>query len=419
MGHRVSTPKTTTIIAAAFVVNVSICCNGFVFSADPSKLSTLPGRHLAATSSTSLVENAELSSYVVLKARGKVLPERNSEIFSAGRSKRVKLLRKRRERNTKLSEKSQKTMSELNDERGETFIGLLPSIVTEPPSPNQTKKVRRVSLFEDNPELVPNPNSFTAEELRQWACATDVHTLRLMFGTNRNKFWGDLDNETTRRLYHYLLPRALISLYQKGLTPHELAPLAYEARCAAKQYARERCNMYGRIFSIVYDGIRHLKKYGSWSSKGLSWDELWLKYEEQVIQEIWDAWRDSQGPSPATYSDMEITSRICLKILEKSCTTNTSVDKLFLKNGDSKNHDGNNGDAVINTSQELLEMASKFEQEVHELLSRSRRITSREIFFLRLLVTSKRKLLMLQQQYILNANRRSRRLLMARRKARN
>ena len=130
-----------------------------------------------------------------------------------------------------------------------------------------------------------------------WAAKyTSVSSLRTTFGTNKNKIFGDFDPFTTRRLYHTLLPRALLEL--RGLrdmmldgtvklsssskddddrttTPlssstttnnsnnkhnddttninnnnnadliikqelKELAPLAYQARVAAKKYARER-----------------------------------------------------------------------------------------------------------------------------------------------------------------------------------
>ena len=50
--------------------------------------------------------------------------------------------------------------------------------------------------------------------------------------------FGDLSLDQTRRLYKTLLPRSLLGLYKMGvLTPKELAPLAYNARIAAKEYS--------------------------------------------------------------------------------------------------------------------------------------------------------------------------------------
>ena len=47
----------------------------------------------------------------------------------------------------------------------------------------------------------------------------------------------------TRALYHTLLPRSLLALSELDiLDPFDLAPLAYQARIAAKEYARSRCN---------------------------------------------------------------------------------------------------------------------------------------------------------------------------------
>ena len=47
----------------------------------------------------------------------------------------------------------------------------------------------------------------------------------------------------TRALYHTLLPRSLLALSELDiLDPFDLAPLAYQARIAAKEYARSRCS---------------------------------------------------------------------------------------------------------------------------------------------------------------------------------
>jgi len=176
---------------------------------------------------------------------------------------------------------------------------------------------RKSPLTEKNEEEVPPAKQISSEKF-----PTDVNALRNLFGLNRNSLWGDLDSPTSRRLYQALLPRTLLRLHREGLAAEELAPLAYEVRVAAKVYARERCRVPGRILAVAYDGFRHLWKYGFWSSKGLSWLELWDKYEMQIKEEV------SEIDPSATQEDF--TVKICLRILERSCVTNAGVDWLLL-----------------------------------------------------------------------------------------
>lgn len=208
------------------------------------------------------------------------------------------------------------------------------------------------SPFSENGELILDDDEYERRKM-EWARRyTDVRTLRETFGTNQNRLWGDLDAETTRRLYHTLLPVALVGLYDMGLMrPNELAPLAYEARNAAKKYARERCVVPGRVFSMAYDGFRSLRDYGKWNSQGMSWEQIWDKYEQQIIDEF-----DFQD-----HEEDELTKQICLRILERSCTTNEIVDRLFIRDDD---------DAKLETEArlEMTVISAKLERDVHELL---------------------------------------------------
>lgn len=105
-----------------------------------------------------------------------------------------------------------------------------------------------------------------------------ISTLRRIFGTNKNRLWGDLDNKETRRLYHELLPKALLMVErEKGLTLEERAILASTARTAAKSYARSRCNLPGRLTATLYDGFRHYREFGYFSWSGMNWEEVWAK----------------------------------------------------------------------------------------------------------------------------------------------
>jgi len=245
-----------------------------------------------------------------------------------------------------------------------------------------------------------------------WAAKyTSVKRLRKSFGSNKNRLWGDFDPTSTRRLYHTLLPRALLEL--KGLRDgllstkddvegknvtvegeedrrkvksknrlpwsskddesnniddseennylqqelKELAPLAYQARLAAKKYARERSRLPGRIGSMLYDGYRSWRRYGKWKSTGMTWEQVWNKYEDQVLQEAMGelengAAVDDEAKNTIFNSstseekiegvansvtrgedidDEELTARICLRILERSVVTNGAIDRLFLK----------------------------------------------------------------------------------------
>ena len=122
---------------------------------------------------------------------------------------------------------------------------------------------------------------------QEWAARyTTLNGLRETFGSNRNKLWGDLDPTTTRRLYKSLLPTALCELVlDLGVRPEELAPLAYEARKAAKLYARERCHVPARVAASLYDGFRQFKRYGKFQPSGMSYDQVWDKYRRITYME--------------------------------------------------------------------------------------------------------------------------------------
>jgi hypothetical protein len=156
---------------------------------------------------------------------------------------------------------------------------------------------------------------------QEWAATyTSVDALRETFGGNQNTMWGDLDATTARRLYKTLLPRALMELYRLGVHPEDLAPLAYQARVAAKNYARERSIVPTRLLAMTYDGIRQWKRYGKFQVKGMTYDQVWNKYKQLIHEE-----------EEGDLDERDVTAKICLKILERSCETNAHVDRLFLR----------------------------------------------------------------------------------------
>lgn len=131
-----------------------------------------------------------------------------------------------------------------------------------------------------------------------------VDLLREAYG-HRRSFWGDLSPAETRRFYHELLPvsirlealaasgelavngkerplgggtsggglAAVVGAGAEGgqwdcvfgavETLEQLARLASMSRHSARLYSRERSELPVRVASHLYDGLRHLKRYGS------------------------------------------------------------------------------------------------------------------------------------------------------------
>eukprot|EP00978_Attheya_sp_CCMP212_P013261 scaffold33355_cov36-Attheya_sp.AAC.10 len=201
-----------------------------------------------------------------------------------------------------------------------------------PMSPTATDILSR-SLFCMWSERVVAEDSLMDEQhlkrLEGWATKyTNVETLRSEFGSTKNKLWGgNLDPISSRKLYHVLLPRALLGLHELGVTDLEdLAPLAYEARVAAKQYARERCAIPGHLGAMLFDGWRQWKRsYGKFNPHSMSSDQLWAEYETQLLQD----YDDFHEHDVDDMDDERLTRDICLKILERPCITNDNIDRLF------------------------------------------------------------------------------------------
>ena len=222
------------------------------------------------------------------------------------------------------------------------------------------------------------PNAYQQRK-EEWARRyTDVNALRATFGKNQNTVWGDLDPATTRRLYKTLLPRALLELYNLGVQPEDLAPLAFRARVAAKLYARERSELPTRVAASLYDGFRQWRKYGSFNTAGMTYQQVWEKYAAMILEEC-------QGEEGLTPED--VTARICLKILERSCATNEMVDKMVLRNCSPEDR------------KDLREITEKLEADVRNLLdggereaSSSQHLSAQRIKTLKTLARIKRRL---------------------------
>lgn len=224
-----------------------------------------------------------------------------------------------------------------------------------------TTKSSSVKPAEDNNMYTTTAPYLSEEEVMrrklEWAGRyTSVEALREHFGTNQNKLWGDLQASTARRLYKTLLPRALVELSQLGvgqLQPQELAPLAYQARVAAKLYARERCTVPARIGATVFDGFRQWIKYGKFQAHGMTYDQLWQKYAEKIIHETENPEQD-----------------ICLKIIERSCISNEGVDSLVLSGSNSNSNSRKKKERSVSSQQQKLveQIHAQLEQDMYQLL---------------------------------------------------
>jgi len=241
--------------------------------------------------------------------------------------------------------------------------------------------------------LLPNtdihiPNE---EEVLEWAHRyTSVEALREHFGTNQNKLWGDLQASTARRLYKTLLPRALLELSKLGqIHPQDLAPLAYQARVAAKLYARERCTVPARIAATLFDGFRQWHRYGRFQAHGMTYDQLWEKYAEKILHETESSSQhhhhhhhhdavflhdssDYEVDEECKHFDKEdcqdhyeeISEQVCRKILERACVSNEGVDALALRGQDLADET-----SLQPHQRQLLEhIRSQLEQDMYQLL---------------------------------------------------
>jgi len=213
----------------------------------------------------------------------------------------------------------------------------------------------RTSSWQDLKELL------LKKRKREWETKyTSVDALRETYGSNQNKLWGDLQAGTARRLYKTLLPRALGELNRltKHLQPEDLAPLAYQARVAVKLYTRERCTVPARLGATLFDGFRQWIRYGKFQTHGMSYDQLWQKYAEQIIREA--------------EVGVDLSPRVCQKILERASYTNECVDQLVLSSPASSSQKESSKDHLFTS------IHSQLEQDIFQTLLRSTTPSNRQ-----------------------------------------
>ncbi len=95
----------------------------------------------------------------------------------------------------------------------------------------------------------------------------------------------------------------------------------------------------------------------------MSWEEIWAKYESQIVRE-----QREKGREPL--DEDELMMQTYMRILEKSCSTNEAVDNLFLKDEEGNDIDG------VDIS--LASIASQLEQDVRAILLSPSEITKAE-----------------------------------------
>lgn len=205
---------------------------------------------------------------------------------------------------------------------------------------------------------------------QEWAERyTTLEGLRATFGSNRNKLYGDLDAATTRRLYKSLLPTAVCELVlDVEVKPEELAQLAFEARKAAKLYARERCHVPARLLANWYDGFRALRRYGRFQTEGMSYDQIFDKYYQRsalerslslnIEKEEVLGKRKRRNEANEELTEEDIVTQTCMKILESACRTNPLVDRMTLPAKDK-----------VSERADLEKIAQTLEDDVRKLLN--------------------------------------------------
>lgn len=219
--------------------------------------------------------------------------------------------------------------------------------VLEPTEKSTQHQQQQLQQREDDEWSLSLPGQPAEAWARKYA---SVDALRKTFGGNRNSVWGDLDASSARLLYKSLLPKALLELHQyyshqQGSSAATgLAPLAYQARVAAKLYARERSYWPYRLAAYLYDGFRQYRKYGKFQMQGMSYEQVWEKYAAALDVE-----------SSRDCEEDVIAARIGQKILERACTTNPLVDQLFLNNNKKKTKRGSLSSLDLQRITEQLE----------------------------------------------------------------
>merc|ERR1712238_609018 len=108
---------------------------------------------------------------------------------------------------------------------------------------------------------------------------------------------------------------------------------------------------------------------GTWNVEGMSWEQIWYKYEAQILDEMYEE-GGTQRYEEHEFQE-EIVAQICLRILERSCITSKLFDGVLLQ-GD-KNVSRKK---MISAEQAVAHVTAKLERDMQELRSMSEISTS-------------------------------------------
>ena len=144
--------------------------------------------------------------------------------------------------------------------------------------------------------------------------ATSVEELREQYGAREN-WYGDLNAQEARALYHALLPKDLATDPTLPYSLAERAKLAIAARKAARLYARERALLPLTLGSQLLDAVRQISEHGAFQPHGMTEEQVWRKYLPEHVE------------CPSELSDWE-AEEVYWRVLEKACTTNRHVDRM-------------------------------------------------------------------------------------------
>jgi len=96
----------------------------------------------------------------------------------------------------------------------------------------------------------------------------------------------------------------------------------------------------------------------------MSWEEIWAKYEGQILKEHAEKKKKNKGGMKVKELDEdELMMQTYMRILERSCSTNQTFDKLFLPD-----KEGGNGSGGGNGDISLASIASQLDHDVRAIL---------------------------------------------------
>jgi len=104
----------------------------------------------------------------------------------------------------------------------------------------------------------------------------------------------------------------------------------------------------------------------------MSWDQVWYKYEAQILKEMMmdDAYPEGELFETGEETE-EVTTQICLRILKRSCITNKRINQLLMGDGEDVEMEedcGKRSKRRRNAERYLGVIATKLDRDMQELM---------------------------------------------------